>query len=461
MKPRATILTHAVQLLTLRGAAPRRGASMRDLAIIEDGAVLIENGKITVVGTTDELGRQLKSRVPQSLSRASRGTRAPHSGANLGNSESPVEIDCSGKLVLPGFVDSHTHPVFAAPRLIDFEKRISGASYEEIAAAGGGIRASLRGVRESSQVDLANHVLHALNEMFVHGTTTVEAKSGYGLDFDSEIKSLEAIREAAQHWPGTVVPTFLGAHVVPLEYRDNPNEYVRIVCEKMIPGVGPQPASGEPAIGFRADTPTIVMRKLAEYVDVFCERGAFTPEQSVRILGAAVAHGLKTRIHVGQLTHTALALFAEFNPASVDHLDQLTEADIALLAKTNTVATLLPAANYFLGLSTFPPARKLIDAGVAVALATDYNPGTSPTTSMPFVLSVACTHMKMSPAEAITAATLNGACALNLQHRKGSLEPGKDADIAIFDATDYRELPYWFGVNRCRQTILNGTISAK
>jgi imidazolonepropionase len=228
----------------------------------------------------------------------------------------------------------------------------------------------------------------------------------------------------------------LGAHVVPPEFHANPDEYVGIVCDEMIPAVA--------------------HRKLAEYVDVFCERGAFSPEQSVRILRAAVNHGLKTRVHISQLTHTALDFFAEFASASFDHLDYASDADITALACTDTVATLVPAANYFLGLSTFPPARKLIDDGVAVALATDYNPGTSPTTSMPFALSVACTHMKMSPAEAITAATLNGACALQLQHRKGSLEPGKDADIAIFDAGDYRELPYWFGVNRCGTTLLQG-----
>ncbi len=410
MKRSATILTHASQLLTLRGdAVPRRGSHMGDLGIIEDGAALIADGKIAAVGTTDELREKSKN---------------------------VDEIDCRHKVVLPGFVDSHTHPVFALPRLIDFEKRIAGASYEEIAAAGGGVRASIRGVRESSAVDLAVHVLSALHEMQSSGTTTVEAKSGYGLDLASELKSLDAIRTAARQWQGTVISTLLGAHVVPPEFRENPDEYVRIVCEEMIPSAA--------------------QRELAEYVDVFCERGAFTAEQSVRILRAAVANSLKTRVHVGQLTHTALELFSEFGSASFDHLEHLTDADIAWLAKTDTVATLLPAANYFLGLDTFPPARKLIDSGVAVALATDYNPGTSPTTSMPFVLSVACTHMKMSPAETITAATINGACALNLQNRKGSLEVGKDADIAIFDAEDYRELPYWFAVNRCWMTFLRG-----
>lgn len=417
--PKPILLTHASQLLTLRGPSiPRRGSHMENLGIIEDGAVLIADGKIAAVGTTDELREKSKN---------------------------VDEIDCRHKVVLPGFVDSHTHPVFALPRLIDFEKRIAGVSYEEIAAAGGGIRASLRGVRESSEDQLTAHVLKALDEMAAHGTTTVEAKSGYGLSLEDEINSLEAVRLAAEQWNGTVVPTFLGAHVVPPEYREDPEKYVDIVCDQMIPYVAEEHFDG-----------TAGNYKLAEYVDVFCERGAFNPAQSIRILKAAVAHGLQTRIHVGQLTRTELALFAEFKPASVDHLDHLTDADIAWLARTNTVATLLPAANYFLGLETFPPARELIDAGVAVALATDYNPGTSPTTSMPFVLSVACTHMKMSPAETITAATINGACALNLQDRKGSLEVGKDADIAIFNAGDYREIPYWFGVNRCWTTFLRG-----
>lgn len=410
MRERAILLTHCSQLLTLRGnLAPRHGRAMRELGIIEDGAVLIENGKIAAVGSTDEPWVRGKD---------------------------VDEIDCRDKVALPGFVDSHTHPVFAAPRLIDFEKRIAGASYEEIAEAGGGIRSSIRGVREASIEQLAAQISASLNEMSAHGTTAVEAKSGYGLSLDSEIKSLEAISCAARHWCGTVVPTLLGAHVVPPAYRDNPEEYVRIVSEEIIP--------------------VTAQHKLAEYVDVFCERGAFSPEQSLCILRAAVAHGLKTRIHIGQLTHTALELFAEFRPASVDHLDHLSDADIAWLAKNDTVATLLPAANYFLGLQNFAPGRKLIDRGVAVALATDYNPGTSPTTSMPFVLSVACTQMKMSPAEAITAATINGACALNLQQSKGSLEVGKDADIAIFDVQDYREIPYWFGVNRCWKTIIAG-----
>jgi imidazolonepropionase len=418
-KINSVLSTHAAQLLTLRGksgnSAPRRGAQMRELGIIEDGAVLITGGKIVAVGPTDQVAKH------ELLT--SRTTRID-------------EVDCSGKVVLPGFVDSHTHPVFTSPRLIDFEKRIAGATYEEIAEAGGGIRASLRGVRDARREELAAHIIRGLDEMAAYGTTTVECKSGYGLNFAAEMKSLEAIREASHQWSGFVVATLLAAHVVPPEHRENPEEYVRIICEDMIP--------------------TTAKLKLAAFVDVFCERGAFTMEQSRRILRAAVDHNLGVRAHVCQLTPARLAPLMEFHPASLDHMDFVTDEDVALLAKLDTVATLLPAATYFLGLEAFPPARKLLDAGVAVAVATDYNPGTSPTASMPFVLSVACTHMKMTPAEAIVAATYNGACALRLQGKKGSLEPGKDADLAIFDASDYRELAYWFGVNRCSETLLNG-----
>jgi imidazolonepropionase len=410
-------LLRTTQLITVRGdVAPRRGPQMRELGIIEDGAVLIVDGKIVAVGTTDEVAKHELAQKAE-------------------------EIDCSHNVVLPGFVDSHTHPVFIFPRLIDFEKRIAGASYEEIAEAGGGIRASLQGTRDASCKKLAEHVQEALDEMAAQGTTTVEAKSGYGLSFAAEMKSLEAIREASHNWPGTVVPTLLGAHAVAPEHRDKPEEYVRIICDDMIP--------------------TVAKLKLAAFVDVFCERGAFTTEQSQRILRAADEYCLGVRAHVCQLTPAQLAPLLKFHPASLDHMDFVSDEDIALLAKLDTVATLLPAANYFLGLTDFPPARKLVDSGVPVALATDYNPGTSPTPSMPFVLSAACTHMKMSPAEAIVAATYNGACALRLQGRKGSLERGKDGDIAIFDADDYRELAYWFGVSRCRDTLAGGISLSK
>jgi imidazolonepropionase len=294
----------------------------------------------------------------------------------------------------------------------------------------------MKGVRGAAKSELAARVLNTLATFAAHGTISVEAKSGYGLSLESELKSLEAIRSAARKWPGTVAPTLLGAHVVPPEFKGRAADYVKLVCDEMIPRTA--------------------KRKLATCVDVFCDRGAFTEEQCVQILRAARNHGLHIRAHVSQLTRTSLQRFLSLQPLSLDHLDFVDDRDIAMLAKSKTLATLVPGANYFLGLRDYPPARKLIDCGAAVALATDYNPGTSPTASMTFVLSLACTHMKMSPAEAIVAATVNGAWALGLADRKGSLETGKDADLAVFDVKDYRELAYWFGTNQCVQAIANG-----
>ena len=426
-KPRqpaqSLLLINIGQLLTLRSSSPksgpRRGTQLNEPGVIEDAAVLCLGGKIVSVGKSKDALRDswLKK-----------------------NRKTVVEIDCEHQVVLPGFVDSHTHPAFIAPRIVDFEKRIAGSTYEEIAQAGGGIRSSVDGVRKASKNRLAEQVLQALREMAEQGTTTVEAKSGYGLTLESELKSLEGIRAAAARWSGTVVPTLLGAHVVPHEFRGRSREYVDLVCEKMIPQAA--------------------KRKLAQFVDVFTERGAFSTEDTAKMFSAAEKHGLGVRAHVCQLSETSLGSLLRYNPASLDHLDHVSEDDIRELAQRDTIATLVPGANYFLGLHDFPPARKLIDAGVPVALATDYNPGSSPTPSMPFVLSLACTHMKMSPAEAISAATINGAWALRLGERKGSIEPGKDADLAVFEADDYREIPYWFASNRCAFTVLNGTLIA-
>jgi imidazolonepropionase len=413
-------LVNIGQLLTLRSASagPRRGASLSDLGVVEDAAVLCLGGKIVSVGSMKEAlcDPWLKK-----------------------NRKKITEIDCRECVVLPGFVDSHTHPVFTGPRLIDFEKRMAGASYEEIAEAGGGIRSSIAGVRAASKNALAEIVLDALRDMAAHATTTVEAKSGYGLSIDSELKSLEAIRGAARKWPGTVVPTFLGAHTVPPEFRGHAREYVDLVCQQMMPAVAKQ--------------------KLAAFADVFCERGAFSADEAQQIFRAARKLGLAVRAHMGQLSETRLEAFLQFEPASLDHMDYVNDADLPALARSNTVATLVPGANYFLGLTRYPNARKFIDAGVAIALATDYNPGSSPTLSMPMVMSLACTHMKMSPAETIAASTINGAWALRVADRKGSIEPGKDADLAMFDVRDYREIPYWFGANRSALTILNGVIN--
>jgi imidazolonepropionase len=416
-------LVNIAQLLTLRWSSsrpgPRRASDLKELGIIKDAAVLCVGGKIVSVGATKDALRDpwLKK-----------------------NRKKVTEIDCAGKVVLPGFVDSHTHPVFVSPRLIDFEKRIEGASYEEIAAAGGGIRSSLEGVRNAAKIALAEKVVAVLHDMAGYGTTTVEAKSGYGLTVESEIKSLEAIRQAASRWPGTVVATLLGAHVVPKEYNNRSQKYVETVCIEMIPQAA--------------------RRKLAQFVDVFCDKGAFTAAETEQIFAAAEQHRLSVRAHMGQLSETQLGPFLRFNPASFDHMDHVNDDDILQLAKRDTVATLVPGANYFLGLKEYPKARRLIDAGVPVALATDYNPGTSPTISMPMAMSLACTHMKMSPAEAVVAATINGAWALRVADRKGSIESGKDADLAVFSVHDYREIPYWYGANRCATTILNGVIAS-
>ncbi len=410
------LLANIGQLLTMQGGTRlRRGPALGEIGLIEGAAVLCGGGKIIAAGRQREILRHpwLKK-----------------------NKRKLQEVDCRSGVVLPGLVDCHTHPAFTNPRLVDFEKRIAGAGYEEIQAAGGGILSSLAGVRQASRAELSHKVLDALQAMFAHGTSTVEAKSGYALNTEDEIKSLEAIRDAAGHWPGTVVPTLLAAHVVPPEYAGRADQYVDLVCEQIIPKVA--------------------RKKLAAYVDVFCERGAFTLEQSEKILAAARRNGLGTRAHVCQFTPSELHRLLAFEPASLDHMDCVRDEDISTLAKQETVAVLLPGANFFLGHKEYPRARRLVDAGVAVALATDYNPGTSPTPSLPFIISAACTHMKMTPAEAIAATTINAAHALHLHHRKGSVEPGKDADLAVFDVADHREIAYWFAWNRCVQMIVCG-----
>jgi imidazolonepropionase len=410
------LLANIGQLLTLRGgAAPRRGSALKEIGLIEDAAVLCGGGKIIAAGRQRDLLRDPWLRK---------------------NRRKVQELDCHGGVVLPGLIDCHTHPAFAAPRLVDFEKRISGATYEEIAAAGGGIRASVRTVRAASRKELTEKVLSGFQALLQHGTTTVEAKSGYGLSAEAEIKSLEAIRDAARRWPGTVQATLLAAHVVPREFAGKPDEYVQKVCDEIIP--------------------LVAQKKLAKYVDVFCERGAFTLEQSEKILAAARRHGLDTRAHVGQFTASRLGSLLAHKPASLDHMDCVAFEDLAILAGGDTVAVLLPGANYFLGHKEFPDARRLIEAGVPIALATDYNPGTSPTPSLPFVMSLACTHMNLSPEEAISATTINAARALRLRDSKGSIEPGKDADLAVFGVKDYREIAYWFAWNRCVEMVVAG-----
>jgi imidazolonepropionase len=412
--PETLLIIGCPQLVTLRGPAPRRGRALAELGIVRDAALLICAGRIVAVGPRRRIERLAEARRAKKL-------------------------DVGGRVVLPGFVDSHTHLIFPASRADEYAQRIAGATYEEIARAGGGILSTVHKLRRAAATELKQKALGFLAEFAAHGTTTLEAKSGYGLDAASELKTLRLLRELKQEQPLEIVPTFLGAHVVPPEFRKRPDAYVELLVRRLIPQVARE--------------------GLAEFCDVFCDRGAFSVEQARRILTAGRACGLVPRIHAEQLARTGAARLAiELRAASADHLEKITASDIHALAKSDVACTLLPGCCFHLGLSHYAPARALIEAGAIVALATDFNPGTSPTLNMQMVLSLACTQMRMTPAEAIAAATVNAAYALGRHARIGSLETGKDADLAVFDVEDYREIPYYFGVNRCAMTLKRGKI---
>jgi imidazolonepropionase len=408
------LITGAGQLLTLRGGAPRRGKALANLRIIRDGALLMRAGAIAALGTRKEV------------------EALPHAAA-------AEKLDVRGRVVLPGFVDSHTHLIHAASRAEEYELKVRGASYEEIARKGGGILNSVAKLRAATSESLKKRAYSALREFAAHGTTMLEAKSGYGLDASSELKILLLHKELSTEQPLDIVSTFLGAHVVPTEFRKKPEgaeRYVSLVEQSI---------------------PELAERRLAEFCDVFCDRGAFSVRQAKRILQTGQRHGLAPRIHAEQLSRTGAARLAvQLGAASCDHLEHVNSGDIQALAESKTVATLLPGCDFHLGLRRYAPARALIDEGAIVALATDYNPGTSPTLSMPMILSLACTQLRMTPAEAIAAATINAAYALRRNTQVGSLEVGKQADITIFDVEDYREIPYYFGVNKCWATIKKG-----
>ncbi len=411
------LFTNCAQVITLRGPVPRRGRAMLRLGIVKDGAVLVREGKIAAVGTRREVEALPEAREAEKL-------------------------DLGGRILLPGFVDSHTHLIFPASRAEEYEQRIAGANYEEIARKGGGILSTVKKLRVASETTLKQRALDALKQFAAHGTTTVEAKSGYGLDLESELKILRMQRALKSEQALEIVSTFLGAHVLPLEYRARPNgaeRYVELLTQRMIPQVARE--------------------GLAEYCDAFCDRGAFSVSQARHILTAARTCGMQLRLHAEQLARTgATQLGVKLHAASCDHLEKINRADIRALAKSDTVATLLPGCCFHLGLQRYAPARSLIDAGAIVALATDYNPGTSPTLSMPMILSLACNKMRMTPAEAITAATIHTAYSLGRHTRIGSIEVGKFADLAVFDLADHREIPYYFGVNHCWMTIKRGKI---
>jgi len=406
---KALAVLHASQLVTLAGPKrPRVGAELSEIGIIPDGGLLIRDGRIEAVGPSTKIENK------------------------AGDAE---VIDARGKVVLPGFVDAHTHLVFAGNRLDDFERRARGDTYEQIAKARGGIWSTVEKTRAASESDLLVQARKHADWFLRCGTTTVESKSGYGLTLEDELKILRVMRRLNQETPLEIVPTFLGAHAVPRKMQAD--EYVDLIVNEMLPRVASD--------------------SLAEFCDVFCERGYFDIEQSRSILSAGKRLELKLRVHADQLSSSGAAkLSAELKATTADHLEKTDEQGIAALKSGGVQPVLLPGSVYALGSTCYPRARKMIEAGLAVVIATDFNPGSSPTPSMPMILSLACTQMKMSPAEAISASTINPAYSLGRGDQIGSLEPGKLANFAIFDCEDYRELAYWFGFPQTHSVYVKG-----
>ena len=409
------LFINATQVVTCAGPArARRGAEQADATVRDAVGVAVgADGRVVRVGPDRDL-------------------RAAHPRAEL--------VDCAQGVLTPGFVDSHTHAIFGRARYEEQELRAAGVGYLEIARRGGGIHASVRDLRTRSADDLVDLARTRLRRIAAHGTTTIEIKSGYGLSLESELTTLRVIRRLAADVPMRLVPTFLGAHEVPLEYREAPRdreEYIALVTGEMIPAVA---AEG-----------------LARFCDVFCEPGVYTVSETRRILGAARAAGLALKLHADELENGAAAeLAAEIGATSADHLAAISEAGVAALAGSGTVATLLPGTMLFLGRPKQAPARALVAAGVPVALASDFNPGTSPTVNFPLVLTLAVSQLRLSVGEAFVAATVNGAAALGLAAEVGQLATGFQADLALFDVRDHREIPYWYGDNRCVRTWLAG-----
>jgi len=413
--PETLAVLNCSQLVTLAGAKRARiGGDLRQLSIIEDGAMLVRGDRILAVGRRREIEPLI--------------------------ADDCEVIDAGRRVLMPGFVDAHTHPVFAGIRANEFEQRASGATYREIAAGGGGIRSTVRATRNASLSDLVKAGKRYAEWFLRNGTTTVEAKSGYGLTTEDELKILRAIKQLNEETPLRYVPTFLGAHDIPSEYKSRRATYVSLVINEMLPRVAEE--------------------KLAEYCDVFCEEDVFTIAEASEILSAARRHGLGLRLHADQLSLSGGAkLTAELNAITADHLEHTDAAGIAALKAAKVQPVLLPGSVYALGSNHYPAAREMIGAGLAVVLATDFNPGSSPTPSMPMILSLACTQMKMTPAEAITAATINAAYSLGRGDEIGSLEKGKRADFVIQDASDYRELAYFFGIEHAHSVYASGRLA--
>ena len=409
------VVENAAQVVTLK-ASPGSTDAEGKLGVIPDGTVAAKDGRIVWAGP------------------------AGQTSANVTLLSRGKELDASGRVVMPGFIDSHTHLLFAGTREREFEMRLQGASYQEIAAKGGGIKSTVEKTRRAGREELVAAGKKNLDSMLSLGTTTVEAKTGYGLSTKDEIKMLEALAELGREHPVEVVPTFLGAHEVPPEYSGKAEEYVRLLIEEMIPAVAE--------------------KKLARFCDVFCERGVFSPEQSRRILETGKRYGLLPKLHADELTPLGGAeLAAEIGAVSADHLLFISEKGMEAMAEKGVVATLLPGTAFFLFLGRYAPARRMISRGVTVALATDFNPGSCMTESLPLITTIACTQMRMTPAEAILGITLHAARALRQEKEVGSLEPGKQADLVVLDIPDYRHLSYHFGVNHAWKVVKKGRLA--
>ncbi|MBS1787644.1 MAG: imidazolonepropionase [Acidobacteria bacterium] len=412
---RSLAIINCSQLITLAGPQrPRTGLELRELSVLNNGALFICDGSIQKTGALEEIEALITADCEV--------------------------LDADRRIVLPGFVDAHTHPVFAGNRADEFEMRASGATYEQISLAGGGIRSTVKKTRIATEAELVEAGKQYANWFLRCGTTTVEAKSGYGLTTEDELKILRAIRQLNQEIPLRYVPTFLGAHVVPDEFKGNRSAYVDLIVKEMLPRVAKD--------------------KLAEFCDVFCEQGAFTVEESRRILTAAKQLGLKLRVHADQLSRSGgSTLAAELGAVTADHLEQTDREGISNLKSGSVQPVLLPCSVLMIGSQRYADARAMIEAGLAVVIATDFNPGSSPVASMLLALTLASTQMKMTTAEAISAATINAAYSLGKGSKIGSLEPGKRADFVIYDCGDYRELAYFAGLEHTKTVFVDGEMA--
>ncbi len=411
------IVKNAAQVVTSKGAsqAPLHGAWQCELLVIEDGAVAVNGDKIIAVGTTEEV-----------LSKV------------VADDETRV-VDATGQVVLPGLVDPHTHVVFGGSREHELALKLEGVPYLEILARGGGILSSVEATRAASLEELTAAGIKYCRQMLAQGTTTAEAKSGYGLSAEAEIKTLQAVRQVDMAQPVDLVPTFLGAHAVPREYREEPDRYLDLVIEEMLPVVAEQ--------------------NLARYCDVFCEQGVFSVEQSRRVLNAARRLGFELKIHADEIVPLGGAeLAAELGAVSADHLLVVSETGIQRMAEAGVIAVILPGTTFYLREDHYAPARKMIEQGVPVALATDFNPGSSPNNNLQLIINIACLYLRMTPAEVINAITINAAHAVGRAAQVGSLEEDKQADIVIFDAPNFDYLAYRYGTNLVSRVIKNGRI---